>query len=164
MAAEARGRWHDAAVKVGGALDGVMEMLPEVRGWISKHAGDRNHGGVAEDLEEQLGWLLRGGFAWRAGFSRLLEYPRILRGVRSRLGRIASLPLVKDLEKMERFRRLWVPWHRAWVGDPEDAGLWGHGWVLEEWRIALFAPDVASVGKVSEKRIEEAWRAMGGGV
>jgi ATP-dependent helicase HrpA len=164
MAAEARGRWHDAAVRVGGALDGVMEMLPEVRGWISKHAGDRNHGVVAEDLEEQLGWLLRGGFAWRAGYGNLLDYPRRLRGVRSRLGRIASLPLVKDLEKMERFRRLWEPWHRAWMGAPEDAGLWGHGWALEEWRIALFAPDVASVGKVSEKRIEEAWRAMGGGV
>jgi ATP-dependent helicase HrpA len=162
MAGDARGKWHDAAVKVGRALDGVMEVLPEVRAWISKYAGDRNHGPVAEDLEEQLGWLLRGGFAWRAGFSGLLEYPRRLRAVRSRLGRIASLPLVKDLEKMERFRRLWVPWHRAWTAAPEDAGLWAHGWALEEWRISLFAPDVPVVGKVSEKRIEEAWRGLGG--
>ena len=150
-----RGRWHEAAVVVGKSLDGTVEILPEVRAWIVERRKDRNLGPVAEDLEEQLAWLLRGHFAWRAGFTRLRDYPRRLQAIRSRLGRLSSLPLIKDLEKMERLRRLWLPWFRRWTAAPEDVRLWEPGWLLEEYRISLFAPDVRCVGKVSEKRIEE---------
>ena len=121
---------------------------------------DRNLGPVAEDLEEQLAWLLRGHFAWRAGFARLRDYPRRLQAIRSRLGRLSSLPLIKDLEKMQRLRRLWLPWFRRWTAAPEDVRLWDAGWMLEEYRVSLFAPDVRCAGKVSEKRIEEVIGAL----
>jgi ATP-dependent helicase HrpA len=152
---QARGRWYEAAAVIGQSLDGTVEILPEVRAWLGTHRKDRNLGPVAEDLDEQLAWLLRGRFAWRTGFARLRDYPRRFKAIRSRLGRLGSLPLVKDLEKMERLRRLWVPWFQQWTADPDDARLWDTGWMLEEYRISLFAPDVPCVGKVSEKRIEE---------
>jgi len=151
----ARGRWHEAAAVLGKSLDEVMEILPEVRAWIAAQRKDRNLGPVAEDLEEQLTWLLRGRFAWRAGFQQFRDYPRRMKAIRSRLGRLGSLPLIKDLEKMERLRRLWTPWFRRWMVEPDDARLWHLGWMLEEYRISLFAPDVPCVGKISEKRIEE---------
>jgi ATP-dependent helicase HrpA len=150
-----RGRWHEAASVVGQSLDGVMEILPEVRAWIAAQRKDRNLGPVAEDLDEQLAWLLRGHFAWRAGFARFGDYPRRMQAIRSRLGRLAALPLVKDLEKMQRLRQLWQPWFRRWTETPEDVRLWEAGWMLEEYRISLFAPDVRCAGKVSAKRIEE---------
>jgi ATP-dependent helicase HrpA len=152
---QARGRWYEAAAAVAQSLDGTVEVLPEVRTWLAKQRKDRNLGPVAEDLDEQLAWLLRGRFAWRAGFARLREYPRRMKAIRSRLGRLGSLPLVKDLEKMERLRRLWVPWFTRWTAEPDDPRLWELGWMLEEYRVSLFAPDVPCVGKVSEKRIEE---------
>ena len=130
-------------------------MLPEIRAWIAANRNDRNLGEIAEDLEEQLAWLFRHRFAWRAGFAGLRDYPRRLRAIRSRLGRLGSLPIVKDLEKMERLRRLWLPWFQRWTANPDDPALWPHGWALEELRVSLFAPDVPCVGKVSEKRIEE---------
>ncbi len=154
---KARGRWYESAGKIAAALDQVVECLPEIRGWISKYAKDRNLGGVAEDLEEELAWLFRADFAWRAGYMSLIDYPRRLRAIRSRLGRIESLPIIKDLEKMERMRRHWEPWFREWTAEPAETGLWPHGWVLEELRISLFAPDVPLAGKVSEKRVEEQW-------
>ena len=110
---------------------------------------------VTADLEEELAWLLRPRFAWRAGFSRLKGHDRYLRGIKSRLGRIASLPLVKDLEKMERVRKYWQPWFIAWTARPEDPALWDYGWLLEEFRLSLFAPDVPLEMKVSEKRLAE---------
>ncbi|MEI6674423.1 MAG: ATP-dependent RNA helicase HrpA [Verrucomicrobiota bacterium] len=158
----ARGRWHAAAAVVGKSLDGVMEILPEVRAWIDAQRKDRNLGPVAEDLEEHLAWLLRGHFAWRAGFERFRDYPRRLQAIRSRLGRLTSLPLIKDLEKMERLRRLWLPWFKCWTETPEDVRLWELGWMLEEYRIMLFAPDVRCVGKVSEKRLAELVAALTG--
>ena len=152
---KARGNWWEAAAALGKALDEIFEILPEVRKWVADHRGDRNFGGIAEDIGEQLDWLFRKDFAWQAGYAGLRDYPRRLRAIRSRLGRLASLPIIKDLEKMERFRRLWEPWFRRHTADPADPALWPAGWALEEYRISLFAPDIPLSGKVSEKRIEE---------
>jgi len=154
LTGKARGRWYDAAAAIGKSLDESLEILPEIRRWVAANLDDRNLGEIAEDLEEQLAWLFRKDFAWRAGFTNLRDYPRRLRAIRSRLGRLSSLPIVKDLEKMDRFRRLWQPWFKLQTAEPEDAALWPAGWALEEYRISLFAPDIPLVGKVSEKRIE----------
>ena len=160
LAERARGRWFEAAAAIGKSLDDSLAILPEIRTWIAANRKDRNLGEIAEDLEEQLAWLFRHRFAWRAGFSGLCDYPRRLRAIRSRLGRVGSLPIVKDLEKMERLRRLWLPWFQRWTAEPDHPALWAHGWALEELRISLFAPDVPCVGKVSEKRISEMWDAL----
>jgi ATP-dependent helicase HrpA len=154
LSERARGRWFEAAAAIGKSLDDSLTILPEIRAWIAANRKDRNLGEIAEDLDEQLAWLFRHRFAWRAGFAGLRDYPRRLRAIRSRLGRVGSLPIVKDLEKMQRLRRLWLPWFRRWTEKPDDPALWPHGWALEELRISLFAPDVPCVGKVSEKRIE----------
>jgi ATP-dependent helicase HrpA len=140
---------------MGKAMDEIFEILPEIQRWIAANRQDRNLGEIAEDLEEQLAWLFRKDFAWRTGFAGLREYPRRLRAIRSRLGRLSSLPIVKDLEKMQRLHRLWQPWFQRWTAKPEDPRFWPHGWALEEFRVSLFAPDIPLLGKVSEKRIEE---------
>ena len=152
---KARGRWFEAAAAIGAGLDEIMEILPDIHHWLARNRKDRNLGEIAEDIDEQLAWLFRPRFAWRAGFTGLCDYPRRLRGIRSRLGRVNSLPIVKDLEKMQRMRRLWLPWFRLWTEKPDDPALWPPGWALEEYRVSLFAPDVPCAGKVSEKRIAE---------
>ena len=152
---QARGNWYEAAAVIGKSMDEIFEILPEIHRWIAANRNDRNLGEIAEDLEEQLAWLFRKDFAWHAGFGNLREYPRRLRAIRSRLGRLSSLPIVKDLEKMQRLRRLWLPWFLRWTAKPEDPRSWPPGWALEEYRISLFAPDIPLLGKVSEKRIEE---------
>lgn len=148
-----KGKWYETAARIGAALDDVVEGEREISAWIAANRGDRNFGEIAVDLEEQLSWLLRGRFAWRAGFSRLIDYARYFRAMRSRLGRVQSLPLVKDLEKMDTIRRYWDEWYVGWQSAPEDASRWEVGWLFEEWRVLLFAPDVEVRGKVSEKRV-----------
>lgn len=157
LAGKSRPRWHDAAVRVGVALDEIVATLPGIRDWTAAHRVDRNLGGVAEDIEEQLAWMFRGRFAWRAGFDGICDYPRRLKALRSRIGRLKALPIAKDLEKMARMRELWEPWYLAWSKQPDDPALWAHGRALEELRVSLFAPDVPCVGKVSEKRLGESW-------
>jgi ATP-dependent helicase HrpA len=152
---EAKGRWFEAAVLLGKSLDATFDAIGPVRQWIHENARDRNLGGIAADLEEEVAWLLRPRFAWKAGFARMRGHDRYLRGIRSRLGRLSSLPLVKDLEKMERVRQYWQPWFIAWTARPEDPALWDYGWLLEEFRLSLFAPDVPTEMKVSEKRLAE---------
>jgi ATP-dependent helicase HrpA len=156
-AGAARERWYEAARAVSKALDESFSLVPPIHEWILAHRNDRNLSGVAEDLEEQLEWLLRPRFAWRAGFGRMRSYARCFKAVRSRLGRIETMPIARDLEKMERLRRWWTPWMRRWTAAPDDPRLWGFGWMLEEWRIALFAPDVSAAFGVSERKLEREW-------
>jgi len=151
---KARGLWYESAASIAVAVDEILEILPEIQKWVVVNHGDRNLGEIAVDIEEQLAWLFREDFAWRAGFAGLRDYPRRLRAIRSRLGRVSSLPIVKDLEKLQRMRRLWAPWFNRWTEHPNDPRLWAIGWALEEYRISIFAPDIRVIGKVSEKRIE----------
>ncbi|MGD7654093.1 MAG: ATP-dependent RNA helicase HrpA [Verrucomicrobiales bacterium] len=159
---QAKGRWYEAATKVGRATDELLEVLPEVREWVVANTGDRNFGEIAEDLEEELSWLMRGRFAWRAGVARYGDYPRFPQAMLSRVKRLKSLPIVKDLEKMDRLREHWTPWFVRWTENPDDARLWEHGWALEELRVSLFAPDVPCRMKISEKRVEKMWAELCG--
>ena len=152
---DAKGRWFEAASAFSKSLDSSFEAIGAIRQWIHDNKKDRHLSQVTADLEEELAWLLRPRFVWRAGFNRLKTHDRYLRGIRSRIGRISSLPLVKDLEKMERVRKYWQPWFIAWTARPEDPALWVYGWLLEEFRLSLFAPDVPVEMKVSEKLLAE---------
>jgi ATP-dependent helicase HrpA len=155
----ARGKWFEAGTRIGSTLDEIVSAEREVREWITKNKGDRNFGEIAEDLEEQLSWLMREHFAWTSGYDTFIDLTRRFRAIRSRLGRIGSLPLVKDLEKMDLIRPLWNEWFERWKNKPHQASLWEIGWLLEEWRIQTFAPDVELKAKTSEKiisaRLEE---------
>ena len=154
----ARADWHGAAGRIAGALDVVVGCLPGIREWIGREKGGNLLGGVAADLEEELEWLLRPRFAWRAGYGRLAGYGRYVQAIRSRLGRIESLPVARDLEKLERVRGWWERWQEKWTAAPDDPRWWEFGWMLEEWRVGLFAPDLRAAG-VSEKKLEKAWEA-----
>ncbi|MEP4078590.1 ATP-dependent RNA helicase HrpA [Haloferula sp.] len=153
----ARGNWWESATKIGSALDASLDGMQVVRQWMHEHRSDQHLGEVSDDLEEQLIWLFRSQFAWKSGFARVVDYERYLRGIQSRLGRLKSLPIVKDLEKMDRVRNYWEPWFAEWTKRPDDPSLWEYGWKLEEFRISVFAPDVGTREKVSEKRLQKGW-------
>ena len=155
---KARGDWHVAAVPVGKAFDVVVSQVPELRAWCEKQRQAKYLGEIADDLSECLDWLLREQFAWRAGHGVLIDYPRQLQALRQRLDRLQSLPIQKDLEKMDRVRELWDPWYRAWRAEPERIELWPMGWMLMEYRISLFAPNVPLKQSISEKKLRLEWQ------
>jgi ATP-dependent helicase HrpA len=161
LAVAARGHWFEAAEVVGSTCDAILELLPAIRKWVEAKRKDRNFGEIAEDIEEELEWLFRPHFAWRAGYAGLREYPRRLRAIQTRIARLSSLPIVKDLEKMDRLRNYWEPWFSRWKSQSDAPELWAAGWSLEEYRVSLFAPDLPVLGKVSEKRISEILGALG---
>jgi len=162
VAGQARGEWFESAGAVGKHLLGTIEPLHEIQDWMAAHRDHRHLDVVVSDLDEQFAWLLRPRFAWHAGFRRLADYPRYLRAVRSRLGRLKSLPIAKDLEKMERMKPLWSAWLCEWTASPEDPATWETGWLLQEWRVSLFAPDLPVITRISEKRLAEKIEQMRG--
>jgi ATP-dependent helicase HrpA len=160
LATKVKGDWFVAATAVGKVLDLLVSEVPQLRDWCARQASSRYLAAVADDINEQLDWLMRRQFCWHTGFTMLSEYPRYLRAIRMRIDRLDSLPIAKDLEKMDRVRDLWEPWFDAWHRDSQNPVLWSMGWMLEEYRISLFAPGVPVKGTISEKKLRQMWEGM----
>lgn len=151
-----RGEWFGCAESVAGAMEGVSDADGRVREWMEANRQDRHLGEVVRQMEEQRAWLLRPGFAWKSRYERMKRYQRFFFGIEERIHRLEAQPLIRDEEKQDQFLPLWDEWLILWHERPEAARLWEIGWMLEEWRLQLFAPGVPHVGKVSAKRIEKA--------
>jgi ATP-dependent helicase HrpA len=155
-----RGHWYEAATRLGHVLDGLVDEHERIRDWLARHRGERHLDPVMESIQEQLAWLFRDRFLQDCKAVEFSNLGRYMAGIRSRIKRLESLPLARDLEKLERFDPLWNPWYEAWRKAPKHPELWPHGYDLEEYRISLFAPDVPVQGKISEKRLATSWAGL----
>lgn len=113
------------------------------------------------DLQEQLDGVIYPGFLLATPPERLAELPRYLAGMERRLERLerdpqrdqASLALIRPHQ--ERLSEARERQRRKAIRDP---ALERVRWLLEEYRISLFAQELGTREKVSEKRLEEAWK------
>jgi ATP-dependent helicase HrpA len=157
-----KGLLFACAGRVAEAFEEVVESYRRVSDWIEEHRDDRHLAPVAVDLDRELAWLLRDGFAWKAGYPRMRRYQRYFFGVEERIRRLGSQPLIRDEEKRARISPYWDEWFEAWRQNPEAARFWPAGWQLEELRLQFFAPSQPRESKVSEKRIEKVLEGLRG--
>ncbi|WP_435105362.1 ATP-dependent RNA helicase HrpA [Nocardiopsis synnemataformans] len=115
------------------------------------------------DVQGQLGDLVGEGFVTRTGLARLDDLHRYLRGVEYRLNKLPENPRRDqvNMSKVEQTRqavaklRGSLPPGRA--ADPDVAEL---RWMLEEYRVSLFAQELRTAYPVSDKRILKAIEAV----
>ena len=117
---------------------------------------------ASADVGSQLDRLVFPGFVARTPRDRLMEMPRYLEAARLRLERAGNNPQ-RDLQQQRliephenRLLDCWEP--EDWLND--DDPLARYRWLIEEYRVSLFAQELGTRDKVSEKRLSEAWRAV----
>ena len=111
------------------------------------------------DMRAQVGRLVRRGFVADTGAEQLQHLPRYLRAVRTRVDRLAS-GVGRDRQLMEAFR----PLEEAYLnrvsalaeGHPEPRALREVRWLLEEYRVSLWAQQLGTPRPVSDNRIRKA--------
>jgi ATP-dependent helicase HrpA len=110
-----------------------------------------------DDLEEQLDVLLAPGFLRELSTGRLAHFPRYLKAMRLRAERLRQDPS-RDQQRMLQVLPYWREYlnHRA-GGDP---GLDELRWLIEEWRVSLFAQELKTPEPVSAKRLAKALDAI----
>jgi ATP-dependent helicase HrpA len=110
------------------------------------------------DLRAQLARLVHDGFIGEAGAAVLREYPRYLRAMTARIDRLGELG--RDRELMDRVDELQQAWqHRVDAlpkGRPMGAQLRSVRWLLEEYRVSLWAQQLGTAQPVSDARIRKA--------
>jgi ATP-dependent helicase HrpA len=120
--------------------------------------------GPLNDIRTQLSGLLHPGFVSAAGVERLSHFPRYLEGMLDRLKTLTSEP-GKDRARMTEFERMSKAFEDAGgtIPLPTDAppALVEVRWLLEEYRISVFAQRLGTAQPVSPQRITKALAGNG---
>jgi ATP-dependent helicase HrpA len=111
------------------------------------------------DVQNQLAGLIPRGFISLAGYPQLSQFPRYLRAIDYRLDKLPDEPYRDQLNlaKVDQLRR---EYDEALARVPRGARPSGQlrqvRWMLEEFRVSLFAQQLGTAYPVSEKRIRKA--------
>ena len=143
------------------AVDGLAEECLE-----TLDAVPALHPDTVRDVAEQIGWLCPPGFAALVPSARLAEYPRYLEAIRKRLD-AASFDPAADRRKMGPVREAWGR-YAALVGDREgnppfdEAAAERYRWLVEEYRVAVFAQSLGTAVPASRQRLDRLWAEVVG--
>ena len=111
------------------------------------------------DLQAQADSLLAPGFLRELPAARLRHYPRYLEAMRLRAERLRLDP-GKDYRHLKQLEPYWQA-YLAHAGKPVDAeALARLRWLIEEWRVSLFAQELKTAEPVSAKRVARALAAL----
>ena len=114
--------------------------------------------GPLNDIRSQLAGLVHPGFVSATGTERLAHLPRYLEGMLERLNTLANEP-GKDRARMSEYERMARVFEDAGgtVPLPADAPqtLVETRWLLEEYRVSVFAQRLGTAQPVSPQRIQK---------
>jgi ATP-dependent helicase HrpA len=115
------------------------------------------------DIFEQLAWLVFPGFAESVPGDVLEHYPRYMEACRIRIQRAQGNPNA-DLRKLDEFTPHWRKYldFSALKHSPHhDKELLNqYRWLLEEFRVSLFAQELKTARPVSSKRLRKLWETI----
>ena len=151
--------------------DALRELITLVlRVLDSWRAADRLLGGRADmtmlpaltDMKSQLGRLVPDGFIAEAGVTQLARYPVYLHALSDRRTRLdeGGAAVVRDRQQMDRITDLQEAYlHQVEAlppGRPAGERLRRVRWMLEEYRVSLWAQQLGTPYPVSDQRIRRA--------
>jgi ATP-dependent helicase HrpA len=117
-----------------------------------------------QDAHEQLARLLAPGFLVRTPWNWLLHMPRYLQAVSRRLEKLTGGGHVRDQQQLPDLRvranRCFERLRQHEERRVFDPALETYRWMLEEYRVLLFAQDFGTALPVSQKRLDKQWEQV----
>src|SRR5204862_2097442 len=113
---------------------------------------------AADDIRSQLAWLVPAGFLLTTPWHRLQEFGRYLQAIEQRLEKLGANPrrdaqLAAEIAPLEARYRAQVKAERGLRSPGGDE----YRWMLEEFRVSLFAQQLKTRMPISARRLEDAW-------
>ena len=152
---EKRGEISTLKAKLAADIKAIDREVKEILWAAEALAAD-----IYDDIETQIAWLTYDGWARTVPMASLSRYPMYLKSLRTRIARAKVSPS-SDRTKMARFAPFWEQYREAVVAKTTKvvnrAALAEYRWMLEEYRISLFAQELGTAVPVSPKRLEIKW-------
>ena len=115
------------------------------------------------DMRQHLGRLVGRGFVADAGAVALRSYPRYLAALRERRRQLDESPR-RDLELLGRVAEFQQAWDQRMealpAGRPPGADLERLRWLIEEYRVSLWAQHLGTAVPVSDTRLRKLVNAL----
>jgi ATP-dependent helicase HrpA len=156
---EGRTRVMPEAERLLALVGDILELRDALAARLASGLTGPGAGDAAEDMEAQLAALVAPGFLLSTPAERLREIPRYLKAATLRIERLA-------LGKGEARQVLDLTPHRQrlregaateWSGVATAAAFTRYRWMVEEYRVQLFAQQLGVGEKVSHARLEAQW-------
>ncbi|MCW8196659.1 ATP-dependent RNA helicase HrpA [Proteobacteria bacterium 005FR1] len=137
------------------------DTLLEVQSMMAARADKPLFKSIRADIVEQTKQLTRPGFLFHTPPQWLQQYPQYLLGIKTRIEK-SDAQIQKDHARQlelqpfrERLKSYWESQddYLLW----QDAELQTYRWMLEEFRLSLFAQPMKTSVPVSPKRLEKQW-------
>ena len=117
-----------------------------------------------EDMIKQVARLMRPGFLTSTPFAQLRAYPRYLKAIDVRLRKLGAGSRARDDQNMALVSPHWQAClARQARNEAEgllDPELESYRWLIEEYRVSLFAQELGTAHPVSEKRLARQWEKV----
>lgn len=112
---------------------------------------------AVRDINEQLEYLIYPGFVSEISMAALQHYPRYLKAIEKRLEKLANDP-ARDRQPAARIASWWQDYLKlasAYAAqDNEPEALTQYRWLIEEYRVSLFAQELKTAQPVSPERLK----------
>ncbi len=134
----------------------VLEIIERYMSIKSRIVHLQANNASVKDINEQLNLMLYSGFIRNTPLIQLKHFPRYLKAIEYRLDKISGdapkIPLV------QRYcTRYWKDVANRAKKNSVIPEIEPFRWMLEEFRVAIFAQQLKTPHPVSEKRLEKAW-------
>jgi ATP-dependent helicase HrpA len=151
--AELRGGLGLPAQEISRHVQNALERLARIQSALTKADAP-----AAADIRSQLAWLVPAGFLLTTPGERLREFPRYFQAIEQRLEKLGRDPrrdaqLAGEIAPLETRYRNRVKAERG-LRPPGDDEF---RWMLEEFRVSLFAQQLGTRARISARRLEDAW-------
>jgi ATP-dependent helicase HrpA len=111
----------------------------------------RSHA-ASEEIRDQLDHLIYRGFITATPPHWLMQIPRYLKAIALRLERLDRDP-ARDRQRAARIQPLWQAYKERLKTKGETPELVRFRWLLEEFRVSVFAQELGTLEPVSEARL-----------
>jgi ATP-dependent helicase HrpA len=156
-----RSELHAAAANLCRLLREILGSYCDIQQHIKKlplHALD-----TASDIQQQLDALFPARFLLAIEFAWLEHYPRYLAAISKRLEKLGD-NAARDRQLRLHFAALWQAYGKRQqqlvAQQRKSAQLNHYRWLLEEYRVSLFAQTLKTRVPVSEKRLQQYWKEI----
>lgn len=148
-----------AARKQANFLDQTLQLWSVISATLDDEYA-RLRPAVYADMRSQLDDMVYDGFLQDLDPLRLQHYPRYLEAMQIRLQGIDKDPH-RDADRMQQVGPFWEQYLQLLQdGHEYDETVDTYRWLIEEFRVSLYAQQLGTAGKVSLQRLKQAWKKI----
>lgn len=156
-----RGELHEKAKQWSALLTDILDEYRAIKKIMKKSALSQLD--IVSDIQGQLNYLFPENFITAIDREWLQQYPRYLIAINKRFDK-SKTNAVRDRQSRIEFSKLWDEYVKRQESllkqHIESEQLNHYRWMLEEYRVSLFAQELKTRFPISEKRLKAFWNEL----